>query len=325
MILRNTILGSAITVLALLPMASFAADNDAVQDAHEIPTVQVSDEAEAAVQAERYAPAEPSTSSTGLAMTLRETPQSISVISRAQMDDFGLNNVNDVLDSAPGVTVERVETDRTYYTARGFDIRNFQFDGIGLPLPYSNVKGNRDTALFERVEILRGANGLMSGVGNPSATVNFVRKRPTEDARGSLGLSYGSWDTYRLDADLSGSLIESGAVRGRLVTAYQDGNSYLDRYEKERGLFYGAVEADLTENTLLTLGFSRQEDKADSPMWGALPLYYLDGEDTDYSRSTSTSADWSFWDGSVAPIVGLSIFWHSFSAVPCSPVFTTLP
>src|SRR5688572_27058625 len=70
----------------------------------------------------------------GLDLSLRETPQSVTVVSRRQMDDFRLTNVNDLLDLVPGVNVERVETDRTYYNARGFDITNFQVDGIGLPL-----------------------------------------------------------------------------------------------------------------------------------------------------------------------------------------------
>ncbi|MCJ9713508.1 secretin and TonB N-terminal domain-containing protein, partial [Bordetella hinzii] len=58
---------------------------------------------------------------TGLSLSLRETPQSVSIITRQQMSDFQLNNINQVLDATPGVVVERVETDRSYYTARGFN------------------------------------------------------------------------------------------------------------------------------------------------------------------------------------------------------------
>jgi outer membrane receptor for ferric coprogen and ferric-rhodotorulic acid len=79
-----------------------------------------------------------------------------------------------------GVNVEKVETDRTYYNSRGFDITNFQVDGIGLPLIWGIQFGDLDTVLFERVEVVRGANSMMTGTGNPSATVNYVRKRPTD-------------------------------------------------------------------------------------------------------------------------------------------------
>lgn len=71
-----------------------------------------------------------SSSATKLNLSLREIPQSVSVVTRAKMDDFKLNNVNDILANTTGVKVEKIETDRTYYTARGFDITNFQFDGV---------------------------------------------------------------------------------------------------------------------------------------------------------------------------------------------------
>ncbi|MEQ9546112.1 MAG: TonB-dependent siderophore receptor [Marinobacter sp.] len=238
------------------------------------------------------------TTSTAMKMDLshRETPQSVTVITREQMDDFGQDDVNDVLEGATGVTVESVETDRTYYTARGFDINNFQYDGVGLPAVYDNVQGDLDTAFYDRIEVLRGANGLMTGSGNPSATINFIRKRPTSDTQASVAVTGGSWDNRRIVGDLSGSVSESGKVRGRVVAGYQDRDSYLDRYSNEKQMFYGVVEADITDTTLLTLGHATQTSDTDSPLWGALPLFYSDGSATDFKRSTSTASDWSFWD-----------------------------
>ena len=237
-----------------------------------------------------------SNAATGLDMSLRETPQSVTVVTRAKMDDFRQDNINQVLANTTGVTVEKVETDRTYYTARGFDITNFQFDGIGVPLTFGNQYGDIDTAMYDRIEVVRGANGLMSSTGNPSATVNFVRKRPTYDFESSVGLTYGSWNTRRLDADISGPLNSEGTVAGRLVVMQQDGNSYLDRYRPGKTGFYGVVEANLSDNTLLTLGYSYQKNKSTGAMWGALPLYYTNGNPTNYGVGTSTSADWSYFN-----------------------------
>ncbi len=243
-----------------------------------------------------YYAEEPSHSSTGLALDILETPQSLSMLSREQMDDFGLDSVNGLLKYATGINVEEVETDRTYYTARGFDVTHFQYDGQGVPMVYGNVYGSLDSAIFERVEVLRGANGLMTGTGNPSATVNFIRKRPTTEFGGYVDATYGSYGKYRLEADVSGRLVESGRVRGRFVGALQDQDSYLDRYERQSGVAYGVIEADLTERTLLTIGHSYEDDRADGVLWGALPVAYSDGSPTDYDVSTSTSADWSEWD-----------------------------
>ena len=291
----NRILFGAINASLLLLSPALQADKTDAS-AHELSeiTVGASASGEVANDTESYAPKKPVSSATGLSMSLRETPQSVSVTTRTEMDDFGQNTINDVLANTTGITVQKYETDRSEYNARGFDIDTFKYDGVGSPSGRPGVRGELDTALFERVEVIRGANGLMAGAGEPSAVVNFVRKRPTRDARASIGLTGGSWDTYRADGDVSGSLTDN--VRARVVTAYRDGNSYLDRYEKERGVLYGVVEADLTESTLFTVGYSRQEDNADQNMWGSLPLFYADGTPTDFSVSTSTGADWAFWD-----------------------------
>jgi outer membrane receptor for ferric coprogen and ferric-rhodotorulic acid len=240
--------------------------------------------------------AAPSSAATKLDLTPRQTPQSISTISGAQLQDFKLSSVNDALKMAPGIQVQEVETDRTYYTARGFDITNFQYDGIGIPFVYGNVQGDLDTAMFERVEVIRGANGLMSGTGNPSATINFVRKRPTTTPQARIDLTGGSWDKRRIDTDVSGPLTKSGNIRGRAVYAHEDKNSYLDRYSREKNIFHGVLEIDLSDKTLFTIGHTLQKSDADSPLWGALPLNYSNGSKTDYSRSTSTSSDWAYWD-----------------------------
>ncbi|MES2102700.1 MAG: TonB-dependent siderophore receptor [Pseudomonadota bacterium] len=236
-----------------------------------------------------------SSSATRLDLSLRETPQSVSVITRARMDDFKQDNVNEVLANSTGVTVEKIETDRTYYTARGFDITNFQYDGVGIPFVLGNVYGDLDTAVYDRVDVVRGANGLMSATGNPSATVNFVRKRPTYQWQASAGLTLGSWNTRRVDADVSAPLNSSGTVAGRIVVVRQEGDSYLDRYSPDKAVVYGIVEAYLSDHTLLSVGHTYQKNTARGGMWGALPLYYTDGSPTNYPVSASTSADWSNW------------------------------
>ncbi len=289
MLSRKTRLAVAIAAACSLSHA-LAADNETLQlDAQTV----VGDAA--GEQRDSYR-AKRSSAATKLELTPRQTPQSISTITRAQLDDFKLNSVNDALKYTPGISVEEVETDRTYFTARGFDITNFQYDGIGTPFVYGNLDGSLDTAPFERIEVLRGANGLMSGTGNPSATINFVRKRPTLAPQARIDLSAGSWDKRRIDTDVSGALSESGNLRGRVVYANENKNSYLDRYSREKNVFHGVIEADLSDSTLFTLGHTLQQSDANSPMWGALPTLFADGSPTRFDRSASSAADWSYWD-----------------------------
>ncbi|EJN07850.1 TonB-dependent siderophore receptor [Herbaspirillum sp. YR522] len=237
-----------------------------------------------------------SSGATRISLSPRETPQSITVTTRAKMDDFKLNTVNDVLLNTAGVTVDKSETDRTYFSARGFDVTNFMFDGVGVPLTYSAQAGDLDTALFDRVEVLSGANGLGASTGNPSATINFVRKRPTPVLQASAGVTLSSWNTRRLDADISTPLNQAGTVSGRLVAAHQEGNSYLDRYQPTKDLIYGVVQADLGSSTVATLGYSYQKNHSKGAMWGALPLSNADASRAQYGVGASTSADWAYYD-----------------------------
>ena len=235
-------------------------------------------------------------SATKLGLTIKETPQSISVVSRALMDDFSLDDINAVLESTPGVTVEQIETDRTYFKARGFEITNFLIDGLGTPQSSGSIQGTLDTAIYDRVEIVRGANGMMTGAGNPSATVNMVLKKPTYTTQAHASASYGSWNNKRVDIDVSTPINDEHAVRA--VFTKQDKESYLDRYETDKTVAYLAYEGKLTDDTLLSINYVNEQKDADSPLWGALPLYYTDGSATNYDDSTSTAADWSYWDNS---------------------------
>jgi outer membrane receptor for ferric coprogen and ferric-rhodotorulic acid len=211
-------------------------------------------------------------SATKLGLTIKETPQSISVVSRALMDDFSLDDINSVLESTPGVTVEQIETDRTYFKARGFEITNFQVDGLGIPQSSGSIQGTLDTSIYDRVEIVRGANGLMTGAGNPSATVNMVLKKPTYITQAHASASYGSWNNKRLEVDVSTPINDDQAVRA--VFTKQKAESYLDRYETDKTIAYLAYEGKLTDDTTLSINYVNQQKDADSPLWGALPLYY---------------------------------------------------
>lgn len=233
-------------------------------------------------------------SASKLGLSIKETPQTVHVVTRALMDDFSLDDVNQVLETTPGVSVEKIETDRTYYKARGFDILNFQVDGLGLPQDQGALQGTIDTAIYQRVEVVMGANGMMTGAGNPSATVNFIRKRPTDDLRANVSFTAGSWANKRLEADVSGRL--NDLVSARAVVVKQKRDSYLDRYSVDRDVFYGITELALSDSTTLTTSLTYQSNDADSPLWGALALFDNKGQPTNYDVSTSTAADWAYWN-----------------------------
>ena len=242
------------------------------------------------------------TSSTKLALSIRETPQTVTVITRQNMDDQGAQSIGDVLRNAPGVSTQAYDSDRMEYSTRGYAITNFQYDGVNTLYDgvFDEGATKVDMALYDRVDIVKGATGLLSGSGDPSATVNLIRKKPTREFKASITGSAGSWDNYRTEGDISGPLTDDGSVRGRLVAAYQDGDSYLDHYSKKNEVFYGILEADITPDTLLTFGMDYQNIKPRGSSWTGNPYYFSDYSKTDFSRSFNPATDWSRRDVKIA-------------------------
>lgn len=230
---------------------------------------------------------------TKLPLSLRETPQSVTVMTRQRMDDQGMRSLDDVVQATPGLRLSASRPANSEFFARGFPITNLMFDG--LPTTYNaDWVASADLAPYDRVEVVRGATGMMQGAGNPSAAINMVRKRPTKEFQASVTGSAGSWENYRSELDVSGPVNASGTVRGRFVGAYNDKDSYQDYAGRERGVFYGVSEFDLSDSTTLTVGASDQNDN-NNINWGGLPVS-PDGSHMGFSRSKTFGYRWSHQD-----------------------------
>ncbi|MGU3307910.1 TonB-dependent siderophore receptor [Pseudomonas sp. M5A4_2d] len=230
---------------------------------------------------------------TRLNLSIKETPQSISVITRQQMDDFNLNTLTDALRQTTGVTVQHLDSDRAGYSSRGYSINNFQVDG--MLSTFGRMKSDADTIIYDRIEVVRGATGLTTGAGDPSATVNMIRKRPTADWQARTGVSAASHDNYYSYVDVGGPLAFDGRLRGRTVLAYRDSQSYRDNYALQREVGYGILEGDLTDDTVVAVGFDYQNKHVQGTSWGTLPYWNSDGSKARLSRSANMAADWSSW------------------------------
>ncbi|WP_423602944.1 TonB-dependent siderophore receptor [Sphingomonas sp. MS122] len=233
---------------------------------------------------------------TGLDLSPRETPQSISVITREQMEDQAVANIADALAYTTGISVKAVDRGRNMLAARGFEITNFQIDGAPFVTGNIGLEEN-SSAIYERIEVIRGANGLTQGAGEPSATINLVRKHATSpDLKLDVSLEAGSWGRMAATADISTPLTRDGSVRGRLVAQYYAQDSFIDIEQTDGYLLYGVIDADLGANTRISLGASYSRDDRDGILWGQLPYWHSDGTRTDWPRSKTTGAQWNRWD-----------------------------
>jgi outer-membrane receptor for ferric coprogen and ferric-rhodotorulic acid len=233
---------------------------------------------------------------TGLPMEIKDTPQTISTVEKDEMAAFGTSSSNEALRLGTGINVEQYETNRAVFNARGFEIQLTQIDGLGMTNSYGTVAGQLDTFLFDKIELIRGANGLLTGVGNSSGTINYVRKRPTNKNEGEVNFTAGSYNQARVALDYNKVLTEDGAWAGRLVVAHEDKKSHLRALKDKNTTLYGVVDGQIGTDGVLTLGFTYQDAKQKSPMWGSLTLNYLDGRQADFDVSSSTSQNWTFWN-----------------------------
>lgn len=234
---------------------------------------------------------------TGLRLSARETPQSVSVVTRQQIEDQNLTDVAQVLEQTPGVVVDSMGpagSDANHIYVRGFEIGSIQVDGVNRPDTYGFRDDLADTVTYDRVEVVRGATGLMSGTGDPGATVNLIRKKPTFETQRSLTLKAGSWDNYRTELDVSGKLSQSGNVRGRFVASSTDGQSHIDRQSLEKQVAYGVLEWDVTDDTMLTVGAEYQELDSEGAGNHGFPMFNSDGSHFSPSRSFNSASDWSY-------------------------------
>ncbi|MEC4721249.1 TonB-dependent siderophore receptor [Noviherbaspirillum sp. CPCC 100848] len=225
--------------------------------------------------------------------SIRDIPQPVTVITRQVMNERASMDLHDVLQYTTGVAVDYTDSERVTYHSRGFQIDALQIDGLTI-----NQTGSAfvqpDTAVLDRVEILRGASGMIRGSGNPSATVNLVRKRPAKAFQGSAQLSAGSWDRRRLEADVSTPVNEAGTVRTRFVAVKDKKDFFQDVKQEDREVFYGVVEADLGPNTTLAASLQHTDLKA-TGAWGNLPRNF-DGSSLNLPRSTYLGSDWNTWN-----------------------------
>ncbi|MBW7903215.1 MAG: TonB-dependent siderophore receptor [Rhodocyclaceae bacterium] len=223
-----------------------------------------------------------SSSTYGKGQRLRETPQSITVMTAQRIQDQGLNTLESVMEQTPGVVHQLYDTSRSYFYSRGFQIGSFQIDG-NSSLSEGWVTEQIDMALYDSVEVLRGSDALYGNSGNPGGAINLVRKKPTHEFQVKGLLSAGRWNNYRTEVDVSGPLASDGRVRGRFVGAYEDREFFYDHAKSDKQVFYGIVEADVSDSTMLTFG--AHHNRHDATYWSFGIPRYSNGDDLRLPRS----------------------------------------
>ena len=227
-----------------------------------------------------------------MAHSLKDTPQSVTVITRQRMEDQAMTNLAQALDQTPGITLVGGNDANTKILSRGFNLTNIHVDGGAPSMREQTYDSLADTTAYDHIEVLRGSDGLFGGTGEPGGAINLVRKRALAEPQLKISTSAGSWDNYRSEVDVTGPMGFDGALRGRLAASIEDKRYFYDGADSDKHVLYGTLEADLTPDTTVSIGGIYEWRDMDGYWENGMPRYST-GAPLGLSRSTSLAADWS--------------------------------
>ncbi len=234
-------------------------------------------------------------SATRTPTALKDIPQSVSVIDQQTLREQNAHDLAKAFNWATGVTLTtQSSTNNSFYT-RGFPLLNFHIDGSAQLTTGTNYSqlGRLDLSQYESVELLRGADALFGGVGAPGGSINLTRKRPLPERSVAVAVSAGSWDTYRVEADINtGNITDSGRLRGRLVAVNESEHYFYDTAERRMNKLYAVAEYDLSPRTRVRLGGTSERTPDYVGFNSGLPRYF-DGRDAKLPRSTALTFPWA--------------------------------
>ena len=241
------------------------------------------------------------TGATGLPLTLRETPQSVTVVTDQRIKDQGLQTTQQLLAYTTGVNSATYETDRDVTWSRGQWVSSYIIDGVLVDGGWGFHAGtgvHSSTAAYDHVEVVRGASGLLTGTGDPAAAVRIERKKATaKELTGSVETRLGTWNRAGVTLDMQSPLNAEGTLRGRMVADVFSGDSFKDNYHVNKQTLYGTLAWDVTPDTTLTFSLEHRNQDPRGSEWAGFPAVFSDGTLTDFPREFNSAPWWASWSG----------------------------
>lgn len=226
---------------------------------------------------------------TKIPASLREIPQSVSIITNRQVKDRNVDTFDQLARKTPGLRVLSNDDGRSSVYARGYEYSEYNIDG--LPAQMQSINGTLPNLFaFDRVEVMRGPSGLFDSSGEMGGIVNLVRKRPTKAFQGHMAAGFGTHKQYKAEADVSGSLNSDGSVRGRVMAQTVGASPRPAEKNNRHETFYAAADWDINPDTVLGAGYLYQQRRL-AP-YNGLPAD-ADGKLPSLPQHAFVGADWN--------------------------------
>jgi len=198
-----------------------------------------------------------------LGLSRLETPASVDIIGRKQLDERGDAGIQDAITRAPGISnMGHPGNGSASLASRGFTdtvsvLRLYdgmrQYGGAGLTFPFS-------TWAVERIEVLRGPAAVIYGEGAIGGVVNIVPKGPTRGAvQNELQAAIGTEGTRRLAVGSGGAIDERWSYR--VDASGEESDGWVERGESSNRAFSGALRLDVSPQLDLRLNVAHGRQK----------------------------------------------------------------
>ena len=224
---------------------------------------------------------QPSGMASRLGLSMRETPASVAIATRNDIERHGAKTFRDAANTLPGVNASAPPGFGGFVSYRGFTSSQItqMFNGINVA---TGLARPVDAWIYDRVELVGGPSSLINGAGSVGGSLNYVTRLASREEHAVEGqLTYGSHDTAGLALGLNHALTEPGAEvqhYARLDVSRNTQHSYIDRDQREAWSVAFSLLSDLTPDLSHTLALEYQDEHEDSPYWGTPVLNPKAGE-----------------------------------------------
>lgn len=196
---------------------------------------------------------------------LRETPQSITVVTADQVQDQAATTIQESVRYVPGVFADAYgpDTRGDYPRIRGQD-PNIYLDGTRVINSYSFNEWRPDPYTLERIEVLRGPSSVLYGDTSTAGLLNLISKMPQAQERREITAQYGTFDRKQIQTDMTGKLTKDGEWLYRFIGVFRDSNYQTDFVKDDRVVLAPSVTWRPTTDTSWTLLGTYQKDNSAS-------------------------------------------------------------
>ncbi|MBI3507752.1 MAG: TonB-dependent siderophore receptor [Proteobacteria bacterium] len=211
---------------------------------------------------------------------VRDTPQSISIMTKEFVDDVSAQSMQDAVRYVPGVTMHQGEGNRDQFIFRGnSSSADFFIDGVR-----DDVQYYRDLYNVDRIEVLKGPNAMIFGRGGAGGVINRAMKYADGNRVREISGTLGSFANRRVSVDIGDKISEKAAFR--VNTFYQYADSFRNRVNSERSGINPTFTVMPSDATTIKFGFEYFKDNrtadrglpsaAGRPYGGSITSFYGD-------------------------------------------------